>query len=588
MNLKRYITTLIALFLGLFLSKAQSSDSLTFKLEQDSMDINAFVNASINNNLFWKQHVLSNVGGPVQYLSLEIPTHFSDFKTSVYDAYIANRKPLDYSHHYKFTQLDYKTTIGEGQYISALHTQTYQQFSFGIFYQKLLSEGDFSEDKKDHVNTEFIINYHPKDKKYNTSFSLIHNISEVKENGGLLNDSIYINGLLSSNDVIDTRLTSASNEIKNTEFNWNNQYTLTMSNGISLGIHAKTAIRKESEIYRDNGLFYSSSSLINSDSYYPNFYIDSTNTSDSIGFNSLSQEFSINTSYKSFELSPYFKIARLKYNLGYKQQSTTAIQAGIFAKGFKDKFEAHIALKNRSDISLSGIEFISTISPIKPLEVQIYYNEKAPDLFYQKYESNHFRWDNSFTREKHSRIDVNFNILKKTTLKAFYHKINGYIFLNENAISSQTHLNQSSQGLELNSIIEKGKFTFSSQLLVQETSGDFIQLPNFIGRLKMAYQNKMLGGALVQPGIQLNYSSAYYAKKYMAPLSSFYLQNSEKIDNALLLDVFVNVKVSNFTFYGIFSNILEKKMLEKNFTSPHYVGPIQQFNFGIRWNFYDK
>ena len=588
--LKQYITILIALFLGLFLSKAQSTDSLTFKLEQDSTDINAFVDASINKNLFWKQHVLSNIGGAVQKLSLEIPFQDSGFKTSAYDPYIANRRPFVYSHNYKFTQLDYKTTLEEGQYISALHTQAFENFSFGIYYQKLLSEGDFRWEEKDHVNTEFRINYHPKDKKYHTSFSLIHNVSEVLENGGFQSDSIYINQTVTSDKVVPVQLSKAANQIKNTEFNWINKYNFTLKNDLKIGLIANTAYRKESEVYQDSEPMFipTVSGLVDTLPYYPNFYSDSTRTLDSIAFESISQEILLSTVYKSYELKPYAKIAHINYNLGFGQQSATAINFGVYVKGFNDRLNVHLALKNRSDISTSGLEFSADVKPIKQLSIQLYHNEKAPDFFYQKYEGNHLKWDNNFIREKHNRIDVVLHLLKRTTLKAFYHKINGYLFLNENALASQTFTDQSSKGLELNSLIKKGKFTFSNQFLVQSTTGDYLQLPDFSGRIKIAYRNKMLGGALVQPGIQLNYTTAYYAQRYMAPISSFYFQDAQKLGGAFLLDAFVNVKISNFTFYGVFTNILKTQMLKENFVSPNYIGQAQSFNFGIRWNFYDR
>ncbi len=590
-NLKRYITPLIALFLGLFLSKAQSTtDSLTFKLEQDSTDINAFVNASVNHNLFWKQHILSNVGGAVQLLSFEIPNVLSPFKANAYDKYIANRKPFVYSHNYKFTQLDYKTTIEDGQYISALHTQSYKNFSFGIYYQKLLSIGDFDRERKDHVNTEFRINYHPKDKKYHTSFSLAHNVSKLQENGGMLIDSIYTEQRVLSNQVVPIELNNASNEIKNTEYNWINQYAFTVFDSLKIGLIANTTFRKESEIYRDSSPMNINtvSGVIDTLPYYPNFYNDSTSTFDSLYFSSISQEVLLSTMYKSFELKPYAKIAHLTYNLGYNEQSETAYRFGIYAKGFNDKFKAHFALKNRSDIGSTGLELTASVTPIKYLTAQLYYNEKAPDFFQQRYEGNHFKWNNDFSREKHSRLDVRLNLLENTTLKAFYHNISGYTYLNKDAISSQTLSNQSVQGLELNSLVKKGKFTFSNQFLIQRTTGEYIQLPDLVGRIKIAYQNKMLGEALVQPGVQLNYASAYYAPKYMTPLAHFYYQNTDKVGGALLLDVFVNVKVANFTFYGVFNNILQNQMLDKGFVSPHYIGSLQRFNFGVRWNFYDK
>ena len=590
-NLKRYITTLIALFLGLFLSQAQSTtDSLSFKLEQDSTDINAFASASVNRNLFWKQEALSNIGGAVQRLSLEIPNILSPFKTSGYDPYIANRKPFDYSYNYKFTQLDYKTTIEDGQYISALHTQAYENFSFGIFYQKLLSEGDFDKERKDHVNTEFRINYHPKNKRYHTAFSILHNVSKVQENGGFQLDSIYTNQVVLSDKVVPVQLLAAKNELKNTEYNWVNKYTFTVLDSVKIGLIAKSAYRKEYELYSDSSPMYIPTISGETDTipYYPNFYSDSTATLDSIGFSSLSQEILLSTTYKSFELKPYARIARLTYNLGYGSESETAYSFGVYAKGFNDKFNAHLAIKNRSDIDNSGLELTAQLSPIKLLDLQLYYNEKAPDFFHLKYQGNHFRWDNDFTREKHTRFDAKLNLLKHTSLKAFYHRIDGYIYLNENAIASQTVSDHSTQGIELNSIITKGKFTFSNQFLYQNTTGDYLQLPDFVGRIKIAYQNKMLGEALIQPGVQLNYSSAYYAPKYMAPLSSFYYQNTDKIGGAFLLDVFVNVRVSNFTFYGVFTNLLQNQMFEENFVSPHYVGSVQRFNFGIRWNFYDK
>ncbi len=104
--------------------------------------------------------------------------------------------------------------------------------------------------------TEFRINYHPKDKKYHSSFSLTHNVSKVQENGGFQLDSIYTNQIVLSDKVVPIQLSQASNELKNTEYNWINAYKFTVLDSLKVGLIATSSYRKESEVYSDSDPMY--------------------------------------------------------------------------------------------------------------------------------------------------------------------------------------------------------------------------------------------------------------------------------------------------------------------------------------------
>ncbi|MGB0870875.1 MAG: putative porin [Flavobacteriales bacterium] len=586
MNIKSKFTILIALFLGLFFVKGQTLDSLSFRLEQDSTTIDISNLSSINKNLFWKQHVMSNVGGGVIDLSYNVSLDDNNLKSSVYNAYLERKNKIVYNNNYKFSQIDYKTTIQEGQYISALHSQAYKNFSFGIFYQKQISEGHFFNDIKDHVNTKLEFNYHPKDKPYSSSLQFLYRKSTVFENGGFVYDSLYLDQTLDGNDVIETQLKSAKNTLRNTDFNWVNALDFHVLDSLKIKLTSETSLNKTSEFYQDSPLQFSNTGTQPSIVYYPNVFRDSTATSDSIAYTNVKQSFSLETQYKGFTIKPFANIEFANYNLGFGQQSLTKVEFGSYVSGFRNKFQAYAKLLEQTDLE-TGLELKAEIKLAKKLIITGLYADRAPELLYQKYQSNHFTWDNAFSRENHMRLEVSYQLLKHTKISGFYHKIKDFVYLNENINPIQDQNSNDIKGIELESIIRKGNWTFANQYLVQSTTGTALQKPTFIGRLKIAFQRKMLGEALVQPGVQINYASKYFAPKYMSSINQTYLQTETKIGGAPKIDVFVNMKVSNFTIYGIFTNVLESAIREEMFVSPHIVGLNQRFNFGIRWNFYD-
>ncbi|MGB0428699.1 MAG: putative porin, partial [Flavobacteriales bacterium] len=273
-------------------------DSTSYRQRQDSMDMSVYETGNFESEQSWKTRRLSNFGGARQALSFDPTLDVSPFKTSGYDAYLTRKKTFNYHPNWRFTQLHYATMIEDGQFISAEHHQAFKNFSFGLFYQKLLSTGDFSENLKNHSNTNFEFNYTPENSNYSSTLSLLYRLSKVQENGGFADDDLYTNQTLNSNAVLPTRLSHATNTLKNFELSLAHFWKLNLKD-LPLELKLTSGYSSQKEQYRDENPL--STSNFSADPYYSVIYNDSTLTNDSVYFRTFSQNFELKLTSKSEE-----------------------------------------------------------------------------------------------------------------------------------------------------------------------------------------------------------------------------------------------------------------------------------------------
>lgn len=84
---------------------------------------------------------------------------------------------------------------------------------------------------------------------------------------------------------------------------------------------------------------------------------------------------------------------------------------------------------------------------------------------------------------------------------------------------------------------------------VSGASSDAYRLPQWLGLSQISYKNVLFDGKMIlQTGIDAHFRSAYQALAYDPMIQQFHLQDDFTNDSFVKIDIFLNFKVSNFSF----------------------------------------
>jgi len=213
---------------------------------------------------------------------------------------------------------------------------------------------------------------------------------------------------------------------------------------------------------------------------------------------------------------------------------------------------------------------------------------EQPYYLYQSYSSNHFIWENSFGQQttlalkaayEHKFFSAGFNAFSLTD----------YVYLNRKAIPVK----------ETGSLTVTQIYAYTdirwrhieSQIYgVLQTSSDqsVISLPAFAGRMSLYYSRALFKRALhFQGGVSAMYNTAYFADAYMPAIRAFYVQGYRETGNYPYLDAFVNIRVKRAKLFLIMKHVNSGLMDYNYFMVPGYPMPDRGLRFGISWAFYD-
>ncbi|MGB4123780.1 MAG: putative porin, partial [Bacteroidales bacterium] len=213
----------------------------------------------------------------------------------------------------------------------------------------------------------------------------------------------------------------------------------------------------------------------------------------------------------------------------------------------------------------------------------------APPFFYKHFFSNHFKWDNNFSKTFSNQLSA-FITQKQIKLGIDFTTLDNYFYIAADTLPAQHKASFQLIKAYLENDFRLGKFDFSGKLFYQKSSNDqVLRVPEFLAYLTFTFNMRFMKGALnTRSGFDLWYNSTYYADAYMPALRSFYLQNEKQIGNFVHADFFINFQVKRTRFFLKTQNILSAFVRHYNYyTVPHY--PLQDLGvkFGLDWRFND-
>ncbi len=204
------------------------------------------------------------------------------------------------------------------------------------------------------------------------------------------------------------------------------------------------------------------------------------------------------------------------------------------------------------------------------------------------YWGNHLQWENDFDAEKLININANYSF-RGFTGGVKYYKVDNFIFMDKSAQPVQTNITQSVLSATLDVNKKYKNFNFDLHLIYQKAKSDsLLRLPELIGHLSINYTKSLFKNATtIQPGIEVFYNTPYFGEAYMPATRSFYLQNKNKIGDAIYADFYFNFSIKNTLFFFKYQHFNAALTGYNYFLVPHYPMHDYAIKFGIIWTFKD-
>ncbi len=217
-----------------------------------------------------------------------------------------------------------------------------------------------------------------------------------------------------------------------------------------------------------------------------------------------------------------------------------------------------------------------------------------PSVWYERWGSNHFRWQNSFLKEFRLNAGTEFNYpARKTSLRFDYAIIDNYTDFGPDTLPSQYRGGLSVAALYLHKDFSLWKFHLSNDVLIQKsTNKDVLDLPLVTLKSSGYFEHKLHfkltnGDLYTQAGVEIMYNTPYYGYSYMPATNTFFRQESTRTGNYPFLSAYLNIKLKRTRIFLMLDHFNSGLTGYNYFLVPSYPLNIMTFRYGIAWTFYD-
>jgi len=217
---------------------------------------------------------------------------------------------------------------------------------------------------------------------------------------------------------------------------------------------------------------------------------------------------------------------------------------------------------------------------------------KRPAYYIQHLYTNHYSWDNDFTRISDTRIMAAIDIpLWKFKTYVGYSLLGNGIYFDEKGTPQQSASATNVLTVGLNKDFVLWKFHLDHKLLLQLSSDTkVVNVPTFAANLRYYIQfplGKVDKKAMdMQIGINAWYNTLWYAPGWNPVLGVFHNQSELQYGNSPYFDAFINVRWHRTCLFVKLENALMNAATKDFFSANHYLRTHRAIKFGIYWPFY--
>ena len=475
-------------------------------------------------------------------------------------------------------------------------------------------------------------------KRYKMHLGYIHNKVSRQENGGIVDD-MWVRDTTIDTREIPINLMNANSEIKKNSVFLEQQLRIPFTFINDIRSRKDSTFKAESEDLTTAFIGHTTEFS----SYVRNYADESGDPTSSAFYNDVfnygttasadSQRVSVFHNKVFLRLQPWSSegiISKLDVGIGDylrnyyapsgedpKSGSSVVQNTAYLYAGAEGQFKEYFAWDAKADYAFAGNDFsdfgIQANAALKfypfrrerhsPLSVGAHFETslRAPTYYQQHTLSNHYMWDNDFSKQSVTRIEGNIGIPHwKMSASVGYALLANTVYYDSLSIARQNSAAVSILSASLRKDFVIADFLhLDNQVLFQLSSNqDVIPLPKLALNLKYFIQfvaakdraTKTQNVLVMQIGANAFYNTQWMAPAWNPNLGVFYNQNSFLYENGPRLDAFVNMQWKRACIFLKFENIGGGWPMNHPdyFTASHYINTVNTFKIGIFWPFYTQ
>ncbi|WP_229655536.1 putative porin [Pedobacter puniceum] len=544
---------------------------------------------------------------PLKTIGFDLGYHF-------FDRYLT--KPEDiiyYQARSQFTEMFMlSTTLGVNaeQAFHVIHSQNIKpNWNIGAKYATNRTEGYYFGQTANNLNASLWTWYESKNKRYTLLANAIFNTIKSGENGSIRNDSIFTVPTVVQPEFEATRLNGALHNWRYNTINIKQFYNIGKQRFASADSTSALPTQRVSYNFTYNRQkYFFKNEGVDTTGILNNYYIFRDSTSDSTLVNHLKNEFAYSFYLRGKSLS--FLKNELKLDIGlvqdfydYKQVNYQSQFQNLSLKGtlnysFSDKASLKVDLqqifqgRNIGDFLYQAQSEIKLSNSVGRLVLGAYSQNQSPAIIYERWFSNHHRWNLNFDNQKTQNLSFAYlNSKFHFQAKAEYFLVSNHLyFSSENNIIEPKQLSSNINLLKLSvgKDFKFGKFTFENYLVYQKTDFEQILRTPEVYTFHSLYMHQDFFKVLkTEFGFDVRYFSEYTAPSYAPAIGQFYNGEAVRFNTWPVADAWIRTNWKRANLFLRY-NYVNKGLFSKGYyTVNRYPMPYSIAQFGVKWNFYD-
>lgn len=210
----------------------------------------------------------------------------------------------------------------------------------------------------------------------------------------------------------------------------------------------------------------------------------------------------------------------------------------------------------------------------------------AAPWFMQHYLSNHFIWNNDFSKTRAFRAGGEITIpWTWTRLSAGVENIQNALYFDSSSLPSQHSGSVQIFSATLRQDLHAGCFHWENRITYQTSSNqDVIPLPQLAVNSNM-YVTFRVATLRIQFGLDCDYFTRYKPVTYQPATMQFINTDGPWIGNYPFMNLYVNCRLSKTRFYLMMSHVNQGLTGDNYFSMPHYPMNPRRFQLGFSVDF---
>jgi len=230
-----------------------------------------------------------------------------------------------------------------------------------------------------------------------------------------------------------------------------------------------------------------------------------------------------------------------------------------------------------------------------PVSLNVHFETSLdePEFYYQHYYSNHFKWDNNFSKTSTTKLQARLSIPRwDIALDAGYALLSNNIYFDSLAVVRQNSTPMSILSASLSKNFKVGPLHLDNRVLFQLSSNqEVVPLPLLAANSRAYLQFDVEKGILqMQLGADAWWNTKYYSPGWNPAFGAFYNQKETKYNNGPYFDAFVNMQWKRACIFVKYENAGQGWPMDKAdyFSANHYIRTQRTIKFGVYWPFYKQ